>query len=173
MRAHSLSLYGTARNVMQMLRSRLGTAPEAAAELHAAIETIQTLWEELQGLSDDLAAERQRYADFFEYAPDGYVITEPHGQIREANRTARELLGLEADSLDGASLLNFIPEPDRPNFRGRLVAVRGRPEAEIEEWPGRIALGGAETPVCFRVRAIKVRRKNADGLCWLVRRLPG
>ncbi len=153
-----------------MLRSRLQSTPEASAELHAAIEVIQTLWEELQTQSDVLAKERQRYADFFEYAPDSYVITEPHGEMREANRSARELLRLELDTLDGASLLSFIPEADRPDFRGRLIAVRGRPEGEIEEWRGRIALGGGDTPMLFRVRAIKVRRKNADGLCWLIRK---
>jgi PAS domain S-box-containing protein len=173
--ANSFSLYAAAKNVTQMLRTRLQAVPgESAAELHAALEEIQTLWEELQTQSDVLAGERQRYADFFEFAPDGYLITEPHGEVREANRAARELLGVKHEGLDGTSLVAFIPESDRPAFRGRLVAVRGRPEGEMEEWQGTLTPGadGSIVPVLFRVRAIKVRRKNADGLCWLLRKLP-
>jgi PAS domain S-box-containing protein len=169
--ANSFSLYAAAKNVTQMLRSRLAGAPNAA-ELQAAIEEIQTLWEELQGQSDVLAAERQRYADFFEFAPDGYLITEPHGEIREANRAARELLGANAEGLNGTSLVSFIPDAERPEFRGKLVSVRGRPEGEMEEWEGLLApaSGPDAVPAHFRVRSIKVRRKNADGLCWLIRR---
>ncbi|MBV8030177.1 MAG: PAS domain-containing protein [Betaproteobacteria bacterium] len=171
MPSNAFSLHAAARNVTQMLRSRLQSAPDAAAELHAAIEEIQTLWEELKGQSDILDSERQRYADFFEYAPDPYVITEPQGEIREANRSARELLGAKDGGLDGTSLVSFILEPERPGFRGRLVAVRGRPEGEAEEWMGSLVpVAGHPIPVRFRVRSIKVRRKNADGLCWLIRR---
>ena len=177
MPTNSFSLFSAAKNVTQMLRSRLQSAPESSAELHAAIDEIQALWEELQGQSDLLASERQRYADFFEYAPDAYVVTEPGGEIREANRAARELLGgktngSNADGLDGTSLTSFIDESERPVFRGKLVAVRGRPEGEAEEWAGSLSpASGGLIPVTFRVRSIKVRRKNADGLCWLIRRL--
>lgn len=173
MPANSFSLYATAKNVTQMLRSRLQSTPEASGELHAAIEEIQTLWEELQGQSDVLAGERQRYADFFEYAPDGYVVTEPHGEIREANRAARELLGLQPGTMDGKSIVSFIAESDRPAFRGKLITVRGRPESEVDEWECAVARGGdgEMVRVSIRVRPIKVRRKNAEGLCWLIRRL--
>jgi len=171
--SNSFSLYAAAKNVTQRLRARLQDAPEeTSTELRAALETIQTLWEELQTQSDALAGERQRYADFFEFAPDAYIVTEPHGEIREANRAARELLNIKPETLANASLTAFIPEEDRPAFRARLVAVRGRPEGEIEEWTGRLvpAIDGGGTQVFFRVRSIKVRRKNAEGLCWLIRR---
>jgi PAS domain-containing protein len=158
-----------------MLRAKLHAQPvsDATAELHAALAQIQTLLEELQSQSDALSAERQHYADFFEFAPDGYLITEPHGEIREANRAARELLGLKPGESSGASLVAFIPEADRPAFRGKLVSVRGRPEGEMEEWQGFLALISAKDAVrvSFRARSIKVRRKNADGLCWLIRRV--
>ena len=173
MSANSFPLYSAAKNVTQMLRTRLQADPgESAAELHAALEVIRTLWEELQTQSDLLAGERQRYADFFEFAPDGYLVTEPHGEVREANRAARELLGVKGEGLDGASLVAFIPESDRPAFRGKLVAVRGRPEGEMEEWQGVLFADGKAVPVLIRERSIKVRRKNADGLCWLLRRMP-
>jgi len=168
---NSFSLYATAKNVTQMLRARLQGSPESAAELHAAIEEIQTLWEELQGQSDQLASERQRYADFFEYAPEAYFVTTPQGEVREANRAARELLGVSESGVEGVSMVGFVLEPEQAAFRGRLVAVRGRPEGEPDEWAGSLSTAsGTVIPVIFRVRSIKVRRKNADGLCWLVRR---
>ena len=171
--ANSFSLYSAAKNVTQMLRSRLQSAPDTSAELHAAIEEIQTLWEELQGQSDVLTAERQRYAEFFEFAPDVYFVTEPQGIIREANRSARELLGVKpGEQLDGVALASFIHESDQPEFRGHLVAVRGQPEGESEEWTARLSTASGTVPVIFRVRSMKVRRKNAAGLCWLVRRAP-
>ncbi len=173
MPTNSFSLYAAAKNVSQMLRARLREPAASEAELHAALEEIQTLWEELQAQSDLLAAERQSHADFFEYAPDAYVVTEPQGEIREANRAARELLGGPAGALDGASLANFVAEGERAAFRGRLVAARGRPDGEMEEWAGTLVRGAGEPrKVLFRVRSIKVRRKNADGLCWLIRPEP-
>ena len=167
---NSFTLHAASRRVMQMLRAKVAATPDAAAELHAAMDQIEMLWRELQTQAEALAAERQRYSSFFEYAPDAYLVTEAHGEMREANRAARELLGLPQEALDGTSLVSFIPESDRPGFRGKLVMTRGRPEGEQEEWPGRIIVSGTELPVFFRVRPIKVRRKNSDGLCWLVRR---
>ncbi len=153
-----------------MLRAKLQGAPADAAELHAALETIQTLWEELQTQSGVLKDERQRYADFFEFAPEAYIITEPAGEIREANRAARELLGVAEDEMEGASLVAFVKNEERPAFRGHLITARGHPEAATAQWTTiLVSKTGAETPVALRARPIKVRRKNADGLCWLIR----
>jgi PAS domain S-box-containing protein len=169
---NSFSLYAKAKTVSKMLRDRLQApaAPEAAPELHAALEEIHALWEELQAQSSQLSAERQHYAEFFEFAPDAYLITEPDGQIREANRAARELLGVKPELSDGLSLASFVPDPERPEFRSRLIAARGRPEGEMQEWRGNVLSGGVrDVAVLFRVRAAKARRKNAGGLCWLIR----
>lgn len=168
MPTNSFSLYATARNVTQMLRAKLNGAPADSAELHAALEAIQSLWEELQSQSDVLKDERQRFADFFEFAPEAYVITEPAGEMREANRAARELLGLDEAALEGASLVSLVKDSERSAFRGRLVTVRGHPEGYAAEWTATMATTAGEIPASLRVRAIKVRRKNADGLCWLI-----
>ena len=168
---NSFSLYATAKSVTQMLRAKLHSAPADSAELQAALGTIQSLWEELLAQSEVLKDERQRFADFFEFAPDAYVITEPGGACREANRAARDLLGInDAEPTEEAPLLvAFIPEAERSAFRERLITVRGHPEGQAVEWQGNvISKDGAALPVLFRVRAMKVRRKNADGLCWVL-----
>ena len=51
-----------------------------------------------------LEEERQRYQELFEFAPDGYLVTDALGVIREANRAASELLGIRAEFLRGKPL---------------------------------------------------------------------
>jgi len=169
MGVNSYSLFAATKSTLQLLRDRMRKAPEA--ELQAAIDLVESLWVELQAASDVLAAERQRYAEFFEFAPDAYVITDPQGEVREANRAARELLGAKPGELEGAPLPAFVPEAERAAFRARLVAARGRPEADVEHWKGSVCpRAGSAVEALFQVRPMKVRRKNADGLCWLIRR---
>ena len=173
---NSFALYSAAKSVREQLRRRLqnGVAEggDGLAEMRAALEEIEVLWEELQTQSGALADERQRYAEFFDFAPEPYVITEPLGEIREANRSACELFGEPEAALEGTLLSQRIPDEERLAFRARLIAARGQPEGELAEWRGAvIKAGGARLPVQFRVRSIKVRRKNAEGLCWLIRRL--
>jgi len=171
MPSESFALYTKSRSLLDALRARAATTPEAAAELMAAIEHIRVLWEALHEQSEALAEERQRHAEFFEFAPDAYVITEPHGEIREANRAARELLHFGAEGADGRSIVDWVAHADQPAFRRQLVAARGHPEGQPEEWRARLLDGGSEArEVSLRVRPIKVRRKNAEGLCWLLRR---
>ena len=175
MPANSFSLYSTARNVSEQLRRRIqaeqSNGAKNPAELEAALEEIQVLWEELHNQSAALADERQRYSEFFEYAPEAYLVTEPLGEIRESNRAACELLGEQEEALEGQLLLERIPEDERPMFRAKLIAVRGQPEGEMSAWAGSLRCAKGVEPVQFRVRSIKVRRKNADGLCWLIRKL--
>ena len=61
-------------------------------ELQVAIEELYQQQEELEAANRETQAERERYLELFEYAPDGYLITDRWGIIREANRTATEML---------------------------------------------------------------------------------
>jgi PAS domain S-box-containing protein len=171
--ANSFTLYTTARNVSEQLRRLIQkeseNGGEAVAELESELETIQVLWEELHNQSAVLAEERQRFAEFFEYAPEAYVVTESRGEIREANRAACELFGAGSEALEGAQLIDRVPEEERSAFRARLIAVRGQPEGEMGAWNGTLLCANGPSAVEFRVRPIKVRRKNAEGLCWLIR----
>jgi PAS domain S-box-containing protein len=51
-----------------------------------------------------LEREIERYAQFFEHAPDAYIITDAGGSVREANRAALALLGAKHDDIVGRSL---------------------------------------------------------------------
>ena len=69
---------------------------QAGEELNVALKTLQAAEEELrrQNRALELAgqkaeAERRRYQDLFQFAPDGYLVTDLDGTIHEANRAAR------------------------------------------------------------------------------------
>lgn len=61
---------------------------------------------ELQALRE----ENQRYAEFFQYAPDALVVTDAAGNVLEANEAARELLEAQADSLVGRLLSRCVED---------------------------------------------------------------
>mgnify|MGYP000465743314 CR=1 FL=1 len=64
---------------------------EALEELQTSLEELRVAEEELKQQHEELAlarataeAERLRYHDLFEFAPDGYLVTDGIGNIREA-----------------------------------------------------------------------------------------
>jgi PAS domain S-box-containing protein len=175
MPVNSFKLYATTRTVRAQLQRWLQAVPAAEPrrdhEVRAALAQIDILWDALREHAADLTAERQRNADFFEFAPEAYLITEPLGEIREANRAARELLGASEAELEGTLLSERVPQGTRAAFRARLIEARGEPESELREWEGALDTPSGARAVLFKVRSIKVRRKNADGLCWAIRPL--
>jgi PAS domain S-box-containing protein len=62
----------------------------------------------------------QRYEEFFEHAPVGYLITDQFGVIARANRSAATLLGMSPQQLLGKPLAAFASGPDRRDLRDRL-----------------------------------------------------
>src|SRR5215471_7613953 len=68
---------------------------EALEELRTALEELSVTDEELREQNTALAAahvlaeaERRRYQELFDFAPHGYLVTDPASTIREANRAA-------------------------------------------------------------------------------------
>lgn len=60
----------------------------ALEELSIAEEELRQQNEMLIAAQSEIEAERQRYQELFEFAPDAYLITDLYGIIREANRVA-------------------------------------------------------------------------------------
>ncbi len=112
-------------------------------ELQVAIEELYVAQEELRRQNQELAAsrqialqERQRYQELFDFAPEGYLVTDARGAIQEANRAASVLLGCEQEWLAGKPLLVFACESDRQQLRARLLAI-AQPQCQKgdrQEW---------------------------------------
>src|SRR5262245_52911044 len=101
-------------------------------ELSVAEEELHQQTDELATLSQALAVEGARYQELFEGAPDGYLITDTHGVIRQANRAAAALLNISQNALVGKPLLPFIAESERKSFWARFHQLLQ--DGTAEEW---------------------------------------
>ncbi len=150
-------------------REALGATME---QMRVAEEELRQQNAELEESRRALEMERQRYMDLFDFAPDGYLVTDLNGVIREANRAAGELLGIAPRHLAGKPLASYVMLDDRPGFRtslNRLLKV-GRQE----DWVVRIQprRGG---PYDASITAAVVRDFDgtASALRWIVREVVG
>ncbi|MFN6530990.1 EAL domain-containing protein [Nostoc sp. ChiSLP03a] len=102
---------------------------EAFEELNTAMEELLTASEELKVTRAAVEKERQRYQDLFEFAPDGYLVTDTNGIILEANHVAATLLGVQQKYLVGKPLILFIAQQDRQSFNSQINNLQ-----EILNW---------------------------------------
>jgi len=166
-------LLTTVGAVRELMIRRLETASldgDSKRDMEMALEELDVMWEELQGQAALLTRENERYAQFFEFAPDAYLVTDVGGSIREANQSALEILRSARDSVIGQPLSDFISPEDRVSFLSRSVGMTlaGAPKSAL--WRMRIQpAGGEDFAADFTVRAIPLKKSGIGGLCWLVR----
>jgi PAS domain-containing protein len=125
---------------------------DARREVEMALEELDVMWEELQGQADLLSRENERYAEFFDFAPDAYLITDTGGNIREANQAAAELLGAPREKLLGQPVGVRLPATCPATWRGSIRTP-----------------GGATLEVDLSVRSIPLKKSGVGGICWLIR----
>jgi len=114
---------------------RQGAADERTVEeLRLALEELRVVDEELRIRNEELTAthlqldaERQRYQELFDLAPDAYLVTDLAGIIKEANQSAASLLGIAPRYLTGKALATYIEADDRARFR----ALVNDPQPEL------------------------------------------
>ena len=112
---------------------------EALQELQTVLEELQTSEEELHYHNEALIstrqavdAERQRYQELFEFAPDGYLVTDANGKIQEANQAIALLLNVSQQFMVGKPLLVFIEPSDRSRFH--LTLDRLQRLDKLQDW---------------------------------------
>jgi len=168
-------LLTTVTAVRELMIKRLEAAaadPEAKREMEMALEELDVMWEELQGQAALLTRENERYAQFFEYAPDAYLITDAGGSVREVNQAALELLKAPRDEVAGKPLSGFIAPEDRVSFLARSVGLMFGNAAMPPSWRSHLqTLDGAGMEIEFSVRAIPLKKSGIGGICWLLRPL--
>ncbi len=94
--------------------------------------------EELASAQQMLEAERQRYQELFDFAPESYLVTNMYGMIREANTAAAALLGVSARALKGKPIANYVSAETRSEFRQHLLGLAG-PAAGLARLPMALA----------------------------------
>lgn len=148
---------------------------EALEELQAVLEELQASEAELRHQNEELVntrqaveSERQRYQELFEFAPDGYLVTDANGRIQEANNAIASLLNVSQQFIVGKPLLVFINQPDRSTFHLKLDRLQQLDK--LEDWeihlrsPKRSPFDAALT-----VSAVRNSDGQIGSLRWLLR----
>ncbi len=148
------------------------------AFLRATLEELRRENAELATVRQALEAERRRYREVFELAPDGYVLTNLEGVIREANRAASALLGVRQDSLMGKSLLVFVDKEAHAEVESKFAHWRSVERVQTDRLPaaqrGQIRLRvykGASFPAEYTISPARDGQDRVIGLRWMLRDL--
>lgn len=117
-------------NKLELLESRVPANPEqdelleglrqSLEELHAAQEELESRHLELLAAHEMAGAERRRYESLFQHAPFGYMITDVHGLIREANDAAGLIFEAPPEYLSGKPISVFVADEALRSFRVKL-----------------------------------------------------
>ena len=167
---------GLHRRVAGMAQPHDPVMEEAVEALYTTLEELQVSEEELRVQSEELAAsqesihaERLRYLELFDLAPDAYLVTSPEGIVHEASAAAARLLNANAQRLIGKPLGVFVPPNARRDFRSRLAQAAR--EGRLDHWETSIRprRGEASVPVSCTVAAAHGPGGVTTGLRWLVR----
>jgi PAS domain S-box-containing protein len=97
------------------LQTEIAQRQEVENSMENRLEELQIAEEELRTQNDALAAAQAqaqknsiRYQALFDFAPDGYLVTDHHGIITEANEAAALLLGQGPDQLQGTAIFQYV-----------------------------------------------------------------
>lgn len=167
---------------MDVARTRLGrleSSPNVPsgfrAELLEALEELRIAEEELKAQNEALSEahaeidrERRRYQELFDLAPEGYLLTDLNGIIRQGNVRAASLVGVRPTFLPGKALAAFVSPEDRGDFRTELS---GLPRATGPvHLAARLRLrNGRQLSAAISVAVVRDDEGLPTGLRWLVR----
>ena len=101
------------------------------SELNSALHELQTTAVELLEQNEEMAASRQtleeercRYQELFDFAPDGYLVTDTEGIILDANSAATNLFNVSKSLLIGEPLAIYVRREEHIAFRTRLAEMK-------------------------------------------------
>ena len=145
---------------------------ENLEELSIALQELQVAAEELRQQNDELAekhkvveAECQRYQELFEFAPDGYLVTDTEAVILQANRTAAQLLNFPLERLVTKPLVVFVAAEERRDYASKLHQLQ-RGES-IKNWQVQVQPWHSSCiKVSFTVVPIQDLQGEVVGLRW-------
>ncbi len=106
---------------------------DSMEELRVAEEELRQQSEELLEANKLLEEERRRYEELFDFAPDGYLTTDPKGGIQEVNLAMADLLDAPREFIKNKPLILFVSSKDHVKFYQQLNdAERPRKKKVLE-----------------------------------------
>ena len=160
---------GTSVNEHPLLQAALAEFGNALEELHVAAEALRAQSGELVASRDSVDVQRQRYEHLFESAP-GYLVTDAHGVIEEANGAAATLLRCDRSQLLGKPLAPFVAEEQRRNFLTHLRRLQEGRADRLVDWEVSLQRqDGTVLAVGLSAAVVRAPRRQVTGLRWLLR----
>ncbi len=138
---------------------------EYAEELKATDKAFNHQNEELLFAYQTLVVGYQRYWELFNFAPDGYLVTDSTGVIQEANQTVLVMLSTTRTELLGKPIYDFIPEIKARDFGMQLNWLRGSQILEVNLRPQNCTPFFASLSVSPQCNT----ENKTVGLLWLIR----
>ena len=114
----------------------LAQLSDSLAELETAEQLLAERADEQRRAHDAIEAERQRYRALFEFAPDGYLVTDRHGRIQEANWAAGILLNEPEENLVDRLLPGIVAPGNESAFAAEMARLDG--VDGVREWETRL-----------------------------------
>lgn len=150
---------------------------ETLVELSSALEELYVLTKELTVRTEELAKsrvetekQRERYAELFEFAPDGYLVTDGSGVVSESNHAISQMLGADSKRLVGKPLAVFILSEDAILYHGLLRQCQANAGPPIRKLELSLkARDGRVIPAAVRVSCGKDKASGNLVLRWVFR----
>lgn len=144
---------------------KLSTVTE---ELFTIANKVQLQTQELNASRQALISQHQHYQDLFEFATDGYIVTNTQGVIQGVNSAAANYLNYRQDLLISQSLEHFLVNTENKNFRNFIKQLTtGRHLGQLE-----ISLKARDRepfPVVIFATTIHNSHREWVGIHWLIR----
>jgi PAS domain S-box-containing protein len=152
----------------RLLKGVLNNLSNAMEELRAAHAEVDAQREELAEACRKVQREHQRYVALFEDAPDGYVVTDLHGVIEQANLAAAQLFDSARRFIVGKPLALFVNKEDKTAYFQQLNEVDA--QEAVRDWELRFQPWKGE-PFWASVNIAKVQVSEPEGISlrWLIR----
>ena len=145
---------------------------QSLEELSLSLQELQVAAEQLRQQNEELAEsrntteqQRQHYQELFEFAPDGYLVTDKESSLLEVNQTAAQLLNVPTERLVGKPLVVFVAPEERRDFYSQLRQLQKG--ESIKNWQVQLQRWrGASFRVSLTVAPFKNSQGEVVGLRW-------
>ena len=139
-------------------------------KLRESLQQLTNAQAELETQNEELSVARQRYREQFDFAPDGYLVTDPTGIIEEANVAASLLLQVEQSKLVGNSLATYLQGDGHNLFNAQLQQLQSGAIDRVLDWQVTVQpQAGRPFPAALTLGVLRDSAGKPAGLRWLVR----
>jgi len=102
------------------LENRNGLLKNISEELQCTVEELNIITQDQIEQYRLIQYEQDRYQNLFDFAPDGYLVTDLAGRISKANQAILELLAIKHEFIISKPLAVFVAPSHKDNFYDQL-----------------------------------------------------